>query len=107
MYGLQCIRAEGLRGGFALLVGLGFFPTLFQRLNEQRAVLGIFRFTLGGVAKGGSSGGEIAGLHSEQSEIKRIVVFVRIEIGGAAEIGLRLGGLTAARAGNGKIIQYL
>src|SRR5690348_2949160 len=101
MRGLQRIGAESLRGGLALLIGLGFFSSLFQGLNKQHSIFGIIWLALGGFAEGGGSPSQVAGLHGEQSEIKRIVVLVGINIGGPAKIGLSSSGLALACARNG------
>src|ERR1700738_3153291 len=93
MRGQHRIGTERFGGGYALLVRLSFLPRFFQRLYEQRTVFWIFRLALGGFAESGRGGSEIAGLHGEQAEIKRIVVLIGIEIVGTTKISLSRRGL--------------
>src|SRR5260370_37236689 len=101
---LQSVGAESFGSGFAFLVSLAFLTGFFQRLYEQDAVLGIFRLAFGGFAEGSGRSVEITRLQSEQAEIERIIVLIRIKIGGAAKLRLGLGGFPAAGMGNREIV---
>src|SRR5258706_13587291 len=92
---LQSVGAQSFRSGFAFLVSLAFLSRFFQGLHEQRAILRIFRFAFGGVAKSSSGRGEISGLQSEQAEIKGIIVLIGIKVCGATELNLCLGDFAA------------
>src|SRR5882762_2147878 len=102
---LQSVGAQSFRSGFAFLVSLAFLSRFFQGLHEQRAVLRIFWFAFGGIAKSSGGRGEISGLQSEQAKIKRIIVLIGIKIGGATKLNLCLGSFATTGMGDREIVQ--